>query len=181
MLQASQSPRVVSILAGGWEGRIESDNLDLSRNFSFSASNEYPATMTSLVFELLATKYPSVSFIHEYPGIVATPLLKTSVGSIAGSVLGFLMKPISISASESGEWNVFLSTSPSFPSQEAAGADSGAKVSEASTGKVGGGSYILKYNGQDATNQKLMAEIRETCSAQTVWDHTVSTFDRIVA
>jgi hypothetical protein len=95
---------VVSILAGGKEIKIEEDNLDLQKEFSLSASNGYPASMTSLAFEILASDHPSVSFLHVFPGIMATPLLKNSMGSVVGSIIGFLTKPISISMSDSGEW-----------------------------------------------------------------------------
>ncbi|KAJ9303218.1 hypothetical protein DTO271G3_592 [Paecilomyces variotii] len=182
LLQAAVSPRVISVLAGGKEGRIDKENLDLRKEFSFSTSNGYPSAMTSLVFEYLATKYPSISFIHEFPGIVATPILKSSMGNIAGTILGFILKPISMSSVESGEWNVFLSTSPNFPPKDATPASGeNIEIAKASNGTTGGGSYILNYNGQDATNHDLMAELRESCPADFVWDHTLKTFDTLLA
>ncbi|KAJ5725558.1 short-chain dehydrogenases/reductase [Penicillium malachiteum] len=95
-LQASRNSRVISILAAGKEIMIEEDNLDLEK-FSLSAGNGYPASMTSLAFEKLAAQNPSISFLHVFPGIMATPLMKTSVGFLMGAVIGFLLKPISIS------------------------------------------------------------------------------------
>lgn len=185
LLEAAKDPRVVSILAGGKEGPIEEDNLDLVKSFSVSASNTYPASMTSLAFEFLAAQHPSISFIHEFPGFVATPLLKNSLGSITGSILGLLISPMAISAEQSGEWNVFLSTFPSFPSKNLAGDDSTAeaktKITVASTGVVGGGSYILNNKGQDSTNQKLMTEFREKGYPEIVWKHTLSTIDRVLS
>ncbi|KAJ5614119.1 short-chain dehydrogenases/reductase [Penicillium herquei] len=163
-LQASKSPRVISVLAGGKEIMIEKDNLDLNKKFSLSASNGYPASMTSLVFEKLAAQYPTISFLHVFPGIVATPLMKNSIGSVMGSLIGFLMKPISISAEESGEWHTWLLTSPNFASKNS-----------------GKGAYILNHNGKDATNQALMAELQEKGFPEIVWKHTHDTFNRIMA
>ncbi|KAF7165179.1 hypothetical protein CNMCM5623_009445 [Aspergillus felis] len=185
LLEAAGKPRVISVLGGGREVSIEDDNLDLRKRFSFSASIGYPATMTSLAFEVLASQHPSISFIHEFPGVVATPILKKSMGGVLGTIVSLLLRPISISEQESGEWQVFLSTSPSFPAKGSAGPDAaterGIKITQASTGEVGGGFYILKYNGQDVTNKSLMAQLREKGFLDIVWKHTLDTFDRILA
>lgn len=182
LLKEAQAPRVVSVLAAGRESIIEDDNLDLCKPTSFLAASTYAATMNSAAFEYLAEQNPSVSFIHEFPGIVATPLFKKVFGGFLGTVVTFLVTPISISAAESGEWNVFLSTSPSFPSKNSATSEEASgRIAPASTGQVGGGSYILKYNGQDATNKKVMTELREKQFPETLWKHTLSTFDRILS
>ncbi|KAJ5925189.1 short-chain dehydrogenases/reductase [Penicillium verhagenii] len=167
-LELSKSPRVVSVLAGGQEMMIEEDNLDLKKRFSFSAGNGYPTTMTTLAFEHLASKHPSVSFIHDFPGIVATPLFKKVAGPILGSILGFLSKVVSIPASESGEWHTYLATAPEYKSKNAAGEPSG-------------GSYILNHDGKDVTNQKLMEQFREKDFPSVVWKHTLDTFEKLSA
>lgn len=184
LLEAAGNARVISVLAGGKECDINEDNLDLRKNFSFAESTGYPASLNSLAIETLASQHPSISFIHDFPGLVATPLLKTSMGSIVGSILGFITKLMSISAEESGEWHTFLLTSPAFPSQNASAGldlDQSAKITKASTGEVGGGSYILNYNGEDATNQTLMAQLREKGYAEIVWKHTLKIFEELTA
>ncbi|KAJ5738836.1 short-chain dehydrogenases/reductase [Penicillium malachiteum] len=163
-LQASKSPRVISVLAGGKEIMIEEDNLDLNKKFSLSASNGYPASMTSLVFKKPAAQYPTISFLHVFPGIVATPLMKNSIGSVMDSLIGFLTKPIFISAEESGEWHTWLSTSPNFAPNNS-----------------GKGIHLLNHNVKDATNQPLMAELQEKGFPGIVWQHTQDTFSRILA
>ncbi|KAJ5711373.1 short-chain dehydrogenases/reductase [Penicillium malachiteum] len=120
--------------------------------------------MTSLVFEKLAAQYPTISFLHIFPGVVATPLMKNSVGSGMGSLIGFLSKPISMSVEESSEWHTWLSTSPNFAPKNS-----------------GKGAYILNYNGKDATNQALMAKLQEKEFPKIVWQHTQDTFNRITA
>jgi hypothetical protein len=160
VLEASKNARVISILAAGKEIDIEEDNLDLQKKFSLSASNGYPTTMTSLAFGLLASQHPSISFLHVFPGLVATPLLKKTMGFIVGTLLGFLMKPLSMSAAESGEWHCFLSTSSEYPI---------------------GSSYILNYDGKDVTNKALMSQLREKKVEHSVWKHTLETFDRLLA
>ncbi|KAJ6023963.1 short-chain dehydrogenases/reductase [Penicillium herquei] len=167
-LEVAKSPRVVSVLASGKEMKIEEDNLDLQKDFSFSASTGYPATMTSLAFEILASQHPSINFIHVFPGIVATSLMKKSVGSFMGSILSFITKPISMSASESGEWHVFLSTSTEF------------RARNASSSQPSGGSYIVNYDGKNVSKDALMAELRGKGFLDTVWKHTLDTFDRLL-
>ena len=178
-LEAAKSPRVVSVLAGGKESVIEADNLDLRKKFSLSASTGYPATLNSLAMEVLASQHPSVSFIHVFPGIVATPLFKKTFGSVLGSVVMFISSFMSISPQESGEWQTYLSTSPSFPAKNSP--EKSTAAARASTGEVGGGSYILNYDGKDVTNKSLMTNLREKGFPDIVWKHTLETFDRILA
>ncbi|KAL4735385.1 short-chain dehydrogenases/reductase [Aspergillus similis] len=180
LLLCSQSARVVSVLAGGKEGPIDGENLDLRKAFSLGNSNVYPASMTSLAFEHLASVYPSISFIHEFPGIVATPLLKHSIGSVMGTLIGLLLWPFSLSAAESGEWSVFVSTAPFFPPRTV-NPDGGEKTQtvKASTGVVGDGCYVLDHTGQDVADQKLMTDLRAACSPERVWVHTLQVFDQL--
>ncbi|KAJ5677213.1 short-chain dehydrogenases/reductase [Penicillium maclennaniae] len=166
-LEAANSPRVVSILAGGQEIKIEEDNLDLQKEFSFSASLGYPTSMTSLAFETLASEHPSVSFLHVFPGVVATPLFSKTLGSILGTIVSFLAKPFIISMADSGEWQTYLATSAEYPSKKD------------STDASAAGYYILNHDGKDSTNKALMEELREKGFPAIVWKHTLDTFDRI--
>ncbi|KAB8235843.1 putative short-chain dehydrogenases/reductase [Aspergillus alliaceus] len=185
LLSASETPaRVVTVLGGGQEGKIEEDNLDLQKSWSFMKSTTYAATMNSLAVEHLATLHPSISFVHMFPGIVRTPLMNKTIGPIAGSIVGFLSRPMSISSEESGERNVFISTSaaypPAVPREGNVGVPlvEGLKTSVASTGKVGGGSYILNYKGEDTTNEKVMSGYRAEEFPRKVWVHTLETFKK---
>ncbi|KAE8373040.1 hypothetical protein BDV26DRAFT_297296 [Aspergillus bertholletiae] len=187
LLSASQAPaRVVSVLAAGQEGKIEEDNLDLQKSWSFMTAATYGATMNSLAAEHLATLYPTISFVHIFPGLVRTPLINKTLGSFAGSIASFLSRPMSLSAQESGERHVFISTSAAYP--PAAPTDpanvgvplvEGVKTSVASTGKIGGGSYLLNYNGANATNEKLMSGYRAEEFPKKVWAHTLETFQKV--
>jgi hypothetical protein len=185
LLEAAGNARVISVLAAGKESDIKEDNLDLRKSFSFAESMGYPATLNSLAIETLASQHPSVSFIHEFPGVVVTPLFKTSMGSILGTILGFMSKIMSMSAEESGEWQTFLLTSPAFPAKSSVSsgltAEQSAKISRASTGEVGGGSYILNHNGKDVTNQALMSQLREKGFLEIVWKHTLEIFTELTA
>ncbi|KAE8419729.1 hypothetical protein BDV36DRAFT_307492 [Aspergillus pseudocaelatus] len=181
-LEAAEFPaRVVSVLAAGREGEIDESNFDLQVSFSFGTAATYGATMNSLAMEYLAAKHPSVTFIHIFPGVVQTPLMKSSFGYILGSMLGLVTKLMSISEKESGERNVFIATSTAYPPATRAremSAD-GVGVAVASTGKTGGGSYLLNYDGKDVTNQTLMRNYRDREYLTKLWDHTLDIFQRV--
>ncbi|KAE8341575.1 hypothetical protein BDV24DRAFT_132216 [Aspergillus arachidicola] len=187
LLSASKAPaRVVSVLAGGQEGKIEEDNLDLQKSWTIMKAGMYAATLNSLAAEHLATLYPSISFVHVFPGIVRTPLMNKTIGSIAGSIVSFLSRPMSISPQESGERHVFISTSAAYPpaapeNPTNAGVPlvEGVKTSVASTGKIGGGSYILNYDGANAANEKLMSGYRAEDFPKKIWAHTLETFKKV--
>ncbi|BAE58940.1 putative short-chain dehydrogenase [Aspergillus flavus] len=182
-LEAAEFPaRVVSVLAAGREGEIDESNFDLQVSFSFGTAATYGATMNSLAMEYLAAKHPSVTFIHTFPGVVQTPLMKSSFGYILGSVIGLVAKLMSISEKESGERNVFIATSTAYPPATRAGERSvdGVGVAVASTGKLGCGSYLLDYDGKDVTNQTLMRSYREREYLTKLWDHTLDIFQRVL-
>ncbi|RAK95639.1 short-chain dehydrogenases/reductase, partial [Aspergillus ibericus CBS 121593] len=188
LLSASPGPaRVVSILAAGQEGSMEEGNFDLTKSWTFMKSNTYAATLNSLALEHLAAAHPTVSFIHAFPGIVRSPLMKSTFGNLVGSVLTVLSRPVSMTLEESGERNLFISTSaaypaaaPKDPSHPGVPLAGGVQTAVASTGRVGGGSYILSSDGGDATREKLMADYRGRGFPNKVWSHTLETFKRIL-
>jgi hypothetical protein len=176
----------VSVFGAGKERPIEEDNLDLKKKFSLSVSNSYPVTMTSVLFEALAAKNPTISFIHEFPGFVATPLLKHALGSVIGSIMSVLMKPMMMAGSESGEWSVFLSTSSSFPSKGRSANKENtsrkeSRIAQSSIGRVGDGVYLLNYNGNDVTNQRFMEQLRVAGFPLIVEKHTLKTYRVILS
>jgi hypothetical protein len=141
--------------------------------------------MNTLAVEHLASLHPSISFVHVFPGIVRTPLMNKTIGSFAGAIVGFFSRPMSISAEESGERNVFISTSaayppaaPENPSNVGVPLVGGLKTAVASTGKVGGGAYILNYDGANAAKEKVLSGYRAQGFPNKVWDHTLETFKK---
>ncbi|KAK8073438.1 hypothetical protein PG994_004337 [Apiospora phragmitis] len=81
LLNQAASPHVISVLAGGLEGAMQEDDLDLrqARNWSVARASVHSATMGTLALEKLAAENPGVSFVHTYPGFVATPLFDNIV------------------------------------------------------------------------------------------------------
>ncbi|PYH43697.1 NAD(P)-binding protein [Aspergillus saccharolyticus JOP 1030-1] len=188
LLENSQGPaRVVSVLAAGQEGHVDANNLDLTKSWSFLKAATYAATLNSMAFEHLAATHPTVGFVHVFPGIVRTPLINSTFGNLAGPVMNVLSRPLSMSPEESGQRNLHIATSaaypaarPKDPSYVGTPLGEGLRTAAASTGKVGGGSYLLNYDGRNAAKEKLLAEYREQGFPGKVWEHTLETFKRVL-
>jgi len=71
LLNASSSPRVVSILAGGKEIDINFDDLECRNNFNGFRAAGNGATQTTLAFEELAKTNQNITFIHKFPGMLS--------------------------------------------------------------------------------------------------------------
>ncbi|KAJ0420585.1 putative short-chain dehydrogenases/reductase [Aspergillus carlsbadensis] len=173
LLKASKSPRVVSVLLAGYEIELDENDLQYSKPCSSLHGAKHAATMTSLAMEYLAAENPSVSFVHVWPGIVKTPLLNRGLGWFF--------------AQHSGQYHVYMATSaiyppstPSSPQDISVSIGGGGKSCIASTGEVGGGSYILNYKGDNVANDKLMAGYRQRGYPRRIWLHTLDIFQSVL-
>ncbi|KAK4541636.1 hypothetical protein LTR36_007780 [Oleoguttula mirabilis] len=163
-LLAHLSPRgrVISVLAGGKEGKIIEDDLDLERNYSIPQSAAQFASMTTLSFDHLAVQNPDISFIHVYPGLVSTGLLGRSATGVLGYVFRYVLEPIlglfSLKAEESGERMLYCGASEQYAK----------------------GSWSLDWDGA-AKEEKVLKEYREKGWAERVWEHNQRMFERALA
>ena len=123
LLQQSLAPRVLSVLAAGNEGSLYLQDLELHTHYSFFNAANSAATMTSLFFEEAAARYPDVSFVHAFPGVVRTKALTNPFWGWLGWVLEWtvlpLMVPFMVKMAEVGERQVFHATSARYPAREA--------------------------------------------------------------
>ncbi|KAJ3721204.1 hypothetical protein C8R42DRAFT_721929 [Lentinula raphanica] len=78
--EAGEDAKVFSILAAGKGSKIDLDDLGLKKTFSLSAAGTQVPTYNDLMMEEYASRYPSLSFIHAYPGWV-----RTNIGSASPS------------------------------------------------------------------------------------------------
>ncbi|KAI7499615.1 hypothetical protein KC367_g4313 [Hortaea werneckii] len=111
----SEHARVLSILAGGQEGKIVEDDLDLERNYSIPASMAQFASMTTLSFDHLAREDPKKSFIHVFPGLTSTGLLGRSATEVLGLLMRWIVEPVlglfAATSEEVGERVLYYATS----------------------------------------------------------------------
>ncbi|KAG8931698.1 hypothetical protein FRC03_002914 [Tulasnella sp. 419] len=76
--QKGEEARVMSVLAAGYGKAIDTDDLGLKKHFSLMNAGTTAPTYNDLMVEAYSAKYPSLAFMHVYPGFVDTGLVKNS-------------------------------------------------------------------------------------------------------
>ncbi|KAI5361818.1 Putative short-chain dehydrogenase/reductase SDR, NAD(P)-binding domain superfamily [Septoria linicola] len=154
----SQNARIVSVLAGGKEGNLFEDDLDLKQNYSVGNAAAQFATMTTLSFDALAGHYPEKAFIHVFPGLTSTGLLGRSAKGLLGVVMRWVLEPaISLFASrpeDVGERMLYYATAEDFAN----------------------GSLSLDWDGTSKENEALERYRRQGVASKVVL-HNAAVFD----
>ncbi|KAK9459481.1 uncharacterized protein V1516DRAFT_680016 [Lipomyces oligophaga] len=195
LLQCAPSlRRVITVLAGTKEGPINPADIAGKKVAPWKARGHLVSMMT-LTLEKIASQAPTVSFIHDYPGAVKTPLSRTLKGpmgtliKVGFAVIFLFITMEEVPIDESGERHVFLATSSMFPPKEKLpdSSPSGLPVVEdleiciGSDGKPGSGVYTVGAYSKpgDAAVLKVLAQLREEGIGDMVWDHLQEEFLRI--
>lgn len=177
--------RVISCLAAGREfDRLDYDDLSLKHNYGVLPAEGHACTMTSLALEHLAAKNPQVSFVHKFPGIVRTNILRSlhPVLRYSGDALmATVGRLFTVDVTESGERFLYTATSDRYPPKNLAGTvkPEDGEVEIGTTGERGTGAYPVAWNDKRTMNDKAMKKHREIGGADKVWDHTMEVFDTI--
>ena len=185
--------RIVSIHAGGREGRMDESDLLLQRTYSMMKGAMHTATMNTLALEEVARLHPSVSCLHVFPSIVITPAFDTlSEDWIAPLRLPFryfilpvFKRFIAVGLGESGERQLFYATSARYPSADSADTGvalpSNVKIADGADGTQGSGCYLLDWDGETVGDKKLLDEYRKNGWGKKVWEHTQQVVDNALA
>ncbi|KAJ8096603.1 hypothetical protein POJ06DRAFT_297616 [Lipomyces tetrasporus] len=186
--QASSLRRVVTVMAGTKEGPIDPNDVAGKKVGRLSARGHLCSMMT-LCMETIAETVPEVSFIHNYPGAVDTPLwtMKGVLKVIVRGVLAALGPFIFVDIVETGERHLFLATSSKYPSKKSEDMLNGVPLvdgigtARGTDGQTGSGVYTVDSTGESGNRkvQKLLAGLREKGIKEKVWQHTQSEFKRI--
>ncbi len=186
LLQAAspQLSRVVSVLGAGDESSsINFSDLGLQRNFSIKNAMTHAIVMTDFAFEEAAKQYPSISFIHCFPGLVKTGFMRETgtLVQLGGSLMSSLLSPWTVDINESGERHLFAATSGIYPAREEKNGGGlqppvGQDVRKGSDGVVGSGAYLIGWNGEMRANEKVLKALREKGAGKKIWEHTMETF-----
>jgi hypothetical protein len=83
--QKSPHGRVLIVMAGTKEGSINPTDIPGKKILTLKA-HRHLCSMITLTLEHFAKLAPGVSFIHDYPGFVETPLAKSMKG-VTGAVM----------------------------------------------------------------------------------------------
>lgn len=186
LLDAAASPRVVSILAGGQETKLNEDDLDLRKPGSYSIANaaHHSSTMLTLSYEHVAREHPKISFVHAYPGPVATPILSRGSTGLKRVLLTWIVTPLialfSASPETAGARALFLSTS----SRYAVGLEHSSvplASGVAASPKTKGGVFLSDGKSESTDNEKVLADLRARGTGDKVWKHTMDIFDACAA
>jgi len=195
-LNASPSPRVISILAGGKEVEVDFNDLEFRNNFNGFKAAGNGATQTTLAFEELAKTNPSITFIHKFPGFVATGVIDKLMGTAPGiyaipaTIARWVLVPIiqlfSTSIDVAGERGLFIATSgrypPAQPKKETSGValPKGVEVAKSSivTEGKGNGVYTLDENDESTPDAPVMIGYRQEGKGTIVWEETQAVWDR---
>ncbi|KAM0257914.1 hypothetical protein ACHAPA_011516 [Fusarium lateritium] len=156
--------RVISVLGGGAERTIDTNDLSLKHKYTLNASTSHAVTMTTLSLERLAAnpENASVAFCHTRPGMVKTngdrelPFLIRAAITIFSTICSAL----TVSAQECGERHLRIVIHPKF---------SGGKLH-----LVGPRSEEVKPE-----KSKVLIEMREAGLMDVVGKHTNKVFRSI--
>lgn len=179
LLNQSKSPHVLSILAGGKEGSIHEDDLGLEnpKNFSVGSGNAHGATMMTFALEHLASENPRISFVHAFPGIVATPLFNRIAGGVLGMVLRYAVAPVlrlfARSVAEAGQMGLFTAISARYSVDDGIVPLVG-DLQKAQ--RTEGGIFTINEHGDAAENASVLEDFRKRGVDKKIWDHTMNVF-----
>ncbi|TVY93321.1 Oxidoreductase [Lachnellula willkommii] len=168
LLNKAESPRIVSVLAGGMEGPLKEADLDLRDppNWSFWNSSVHSATMGTLALERFARQNPHLSLVHWFPGPVDTP------GLAKARKFG-MSPPTQMSPEESGERAVFLATSAQYAIQ---GGVVPIQEGLEAAKRSGGGVFLVGPQGESTDNEHLLSGMRKRGVDEAVWSFTETVF-----
>ncbi|KAI0409687.1 hypothetical protein F4802DRAFT_545093 [Xylaria palmicola] len=182
--------RVVTVAAGGKEGKIFTDDFGANNLGTLSFRGHMTSLITLALQRLAAEEQaPEVSFVHDYPGFVKTGLSRELKGigpAVAKAVFAPLMALLHIPIEETGERHTYFATSARFPPRRKDGADGVALGHDADIaigvdGLKGGGAYSIDYEAEGTSQkvQDLMKTYMSNGTADKAWAHTDEEYMRI--
>lgn len=179
MKQAPALRRVVTVAAGGFEGPLDVTDIPALR-IPLEQLRGHLSTVITLGLEAVARSAPEVTFIHDYPGTVDTPLAQRMLADQAVPTVELMP------AEESGERHMYLATSARYPPLQTVGSslpsDGIVDVVRGTDGELGSGVYSIGVDGESASREtlELLAGLRRERMADQVWKHTEDEYMRIM-
>jgi NAD(P)-dependent dehydrogenase (short-subunit alcohol dehydrogenase family) len=184
LLNAAPSPRVVSTLAGGQEGKIFPDDMSLKdpKNYGVASAGNTAATFTTLFFEQIQKQNPKISFVHMFPGLVKTNLINAEhFGAVFAFIFNWVILPLVgpflfLTAKDAGARALYAATNEKF----GAANEKGAVLEKGSNEVIGSGVYILNENDEALSSDAILAPYRKDGTDKKIYDHTMEEYKRIL-
>ena len=172
LLRQSSRPRILSVLNGGREKSMRDDDIGLENadNFAWRAAINHTTTMTSLALEYLAENDKRITFMHAFPGLVATENFSRltapeSFGMFGRLLVVFIGRFVSmlqylfgISAADCGARQAFLLTSDKYGPDEV---------------------WRINEKSEPVTAPGVLERYREGGWREKVWEYTTGVFEKI--
>lgn len=185
LLNNSENPHVTNIAAGGQEGPLDLDDLDLAKpgNYSIPRAAAHSTTMLTLTLEKFASENPKISFVHAFPGLTNTPTLYRGSSGISGFLLQRFVAPVlntvvSASVEDVGARALFYATNARYTVEATESLSTPLPQDLEKATKSKGGVFLVNEKSESADNEKVLGPIREK-SADQVSRHLEATFSRL--
>ncbi|KAI9654944.1 MAG: hypothetical protein M1821_005697 [Bathelium mastoideum] len=169
--------RIVSVFVGCLEGQVKMDDFQ-GWHMKLMANRDHAASIMTLSLEAHHRDNPSVSHIHNFPGVVRGGITRGTSGVLmtAFKALFSVIGPIIYMASdEAGDRHLFLCTSARYAAgtpDENAGVplSDGVVTARGTDGKAGSGVYSIDYLGESAkpSVEQTLAGLRRDGMVETV-------------
>lgn len=171
-----QPARVLSILNGTKETKINEKDLNLDRQWGIRAVVNHTTLLTSLAFDYLSEKAPQkhIVFLHATPGLVNTMtprtkehlpsrekagLLQWALLSFVQIISGWVIRYFGMNINESGERHAFHLTSDNFEP----------------------GSWRIDRHSHIAPDNDALQDYLSHGWAEKAWDFTLMMWDKALA
>jgi hypothetical protein len=188
--QAQSLRRVITVFAGTKEGPVDPNDFQGS-NVPLRKARGHATAIATFSLEALAKKAPNVSFIHDYPGLVKTNLVRGGEGAMMAvadvflKLFGLLL--LNDMTKQCGERHTFLATSAKYPPSLIEDGVVGVpledetKVANGTDGKSGSGVYSVDEYCESGGPEvvKLLSGMREEGMVARIWGHMEQEFERI--
>lgn len=187
LLRKSNLPaRVISVYAGGMEGKFYPNDLslrDLTR-YSYTVARSHMCYMHTLFMESLAEQNSGkLSLTHIFPGIVMGPGFSSPELPAwfrfpwHWIVIPLFGRFITVPSDECGQRMLSLASSR-YPPRKNDESASREGLAMGTDGKLGGGVYTLTWNGESKTPsvEKYYSKFDKDEMRAKVWEHTTSAF-----
>ena len=182
LLNASKNPHVLAILAGGQEGALTVDDLDLRKpgNYSFAKAAVHNGSMLTLMFERFAASYPNISFVHSFPGLVATPILTRGGKGFLSSFMKWVVSPVinalfAEKVEDAGAKALFYATNEVFTVAGNSALATPVPEGFSKSRQTSAGLFLVGQKGEAAGDEKFLNTLR--AHSDSVLRHTNEIFN----
>ncbi|KAL9083510.1 MAG: hypothetical protein Q9165_008491 [Trypethelium subeluteriae] len=169
--------RVVSVFLGTLEGQVKMDDFQ-GWNMKLMANRDHAASITTLALEAHQRENPSVSYVHNFPGVVRSGITRGTTGPLLTAfktVFRVIGPLVYMPSEEAGDRHLFLSTSAKYAAgtqDRTAGVplSNGIEVARGTNGKAGSGVYSIDASGESAKPlvEQTLAGLRSNGMVETV-------------